>query len=596
MKTERPRSETAQATREQVLTGLGVAPGIAIGPAYVVDSSIATVPEYTIAPGDIDDETRRFADAVDSAHRQIADMETRASLGDGAGEDIALLLAAHRKMLSDSRLLRGALRRIVEERRNAESAIRAEVDMLAAAFAALDDPYIAARGLEVRDVGNRLLRHLLATPVDPLADVPAGAVIVADEISPADTALLDPARTAGLASVAGGAEGHSAILARALGLPAVLGVADLLVAVRRGETVIVDGDAGRIIVAPAEATLEEYRNRIRARAAERRGLSRLRRLPAISRDGLTVGLHANIELPRETERALRAGAEGIGLVRSEFLFMNRHDLPDEDEQYEAYASIVRTMDGRPVTLRTLDIGGEKLAFPLADLHGASANPALGLRAIRLSLRAPELFDAQLGAMLRAGAHGPTRLLLPMVVTPSEVRQARERLMRVARRLRRRHVPIADPLPPLGVMIEVPGAALGADALAQVADFFAIGTNDLTMYTLAIDRGDERVAHLYDPLHPAVLRLIQFATQAALRGRIPVSLCGEMAGDPTYAPLLVGLGIRELSMAPISLLRVKRRIRALDMGEAIRRTEMIMMQADASRVATLLADFNELLGD
>ena len=596
MKTDRARPSAGQTRPENVLTGLGVAPGIAIGPAYVVDSSIATVPDYIIDAADIDEETRRFADAVDSAHRQIADMETRASSGDGAGEDIALLLAAHRKMLSDSRLLRGALRRIVEERRNAESAIRAEVDVLVAAFAALDDPYIAARGLEVRDVGNRLLRHLLATPLDPLADIPVGAVIVTDEISPADTALLDPALTAGLASVAGGAEGHSAILARALGLPAVLGIAELLTSVRRGETVIVDGDAGCVIVAPSEATLDEYRSRIRARAAEQRGLTRLRRLPAVTRDGVLIGLHANIELPREADRALRAGAEGIGLVRSEFMFMNRLDLPDEDEQYDAYSTIVRAMDGRPVTLRTLDIGGEKLAFPLADLHGASANPALGLRAIRLSLRAPKLFDSQLAAMLRAGAHGPVRVLLPMVVTPSEVRQARERMTRVARRLRRRHIAIADPLPPLGVMIEVPGAALGADALAQVADFFAIGTNDLTMYTLAIDRGDERVAHLYDPLHPAVLRLIQFATQAALRARIPVSLCGEMAGDPVYAPLLLGLGIRELSMSPISLPRVKHRVRGLDMGEAVRRTEMIMMQADASRVATLLADFNELIGN
>lgn len=596
MRSKRPPGNAGAESREQVLSGLGAAPGIAIGPAHIVDSSIATVPDYSIPADAIEAETRRFAGAVDAAHRQVAELEKRAASGEGAGEDVALLLAAHRKMLSDSRLLRGALRRIVEEQRNAEAAVRAEVDALVAAFAALDDPYIAARGREVRDVGNRLLRQLLAAPVAALDDVPPGSVIVADEITPADAALLDPQITAGFASVAGGAEGHSAILARALGLPAVLGVAGLLAAVRHGDIVIVDGDNGRVVVAPDAATLADYRRRLQARIAEQRGLARLRRLPAITRDGETVALHANIELPRETGRALSSGAEGIGLVRSEFLFMNRDDVPGEDEQYAAYAAIVREMAGRPVTLRTLDIGGEKLAFPLADLHGESANPALGLRAIRLSLRSPELFDTQLAAMLRASAHGPVRILLPMVVTPAEVRQARERLTRVARRLRRRRLAIADPLPPLGVMIEVPGAALGADALAQVADFFAIGTNDLTMYTLAIDRGDERVAYLYDPLHPAVLRLIQFSTQAALRARIPVSLCGEMAGDPAYAPLLLGLGIRELSMSPIGLPRVKRRVRALDLGEATRRTEMIMMQADASRVAALLADFNELVGD
>lgn len=583
-------------SRERVLDGLPVAAGIAIGHAHIVDTGVAAVPEYELAASDVEGEHQRFAKAVDAARRQVAALERRAEAGGSASEDVVLLLAAHRQMLSDSRLLRGVVRRIGEERRNAESAVRAEVDMLVAAFDALDDPYIAARGNEVQDVGNRLLRQLLGTYAAALSEIPAGAVIVADELSPADTAQLDPARVAGLASVFGGAEGHTAIMARALGLPAVLGVTGMLGVVRRGDMVIVDGAEGRVIVAPDKATLAEYRRRIQARAAEQRGLTRLRRLPAVTRDGERIVLHANVELPRETERALRAGAEGVGLLRTEFLYMNREVLPDEDEQYEAYAATVRAMAGRPVTLRTLDIGGEKRAFPLTDLHGDAANPALGLRAIRLSLRMPELFDTQLAAMLRAGVHGPVRILLPMVVTPSEVREARNTMTRAARRLRRRRVPIADPLPPLGVMIEVPGAALAADALAEVADFFAVGTNDLTMYTLAIDRGDERVAQLYNPLHPAVLRLVQFATQAALRRRIPVSLCGEMAGDPAYAPLLLGLGIRELSMSAVNLPRVKRRIRALDLGEATRRTEMIMMQADESRIATLLDDFNELLGD
>jgi phosphotransferase system enzyme I (PtsI) len=595
MSTEGRAADESVAAATTILAGLGTAPGIAIGRAHVIDTSVTAVPVYEIAGDEVESETRRFTDAVDNAHRQVAALEQRAASGGLSTEDVVLLLGAHRKMLSGGRLLRGVVRRIAEERRNAESAIRAEVDQLVAAFDALDDPYIAARGQEVRDVGNRMLRHLMAAPVEAYADVPPGAVIVTDEVSPADAAQIDPSRVAGLASMLGGAEGHSAIMARALGLPAVLGVADLLDRVRQDDVVIVDGDVGRVIVSPDAATLREYRAKMAARVAEQRGLTRLRRLPAVTRDGQTIALHANVELPREIERAVRAGAEGIGLVRSEFLYMNRRDLPGEDEQYEAFASIVREMAGRPVTLRTLDIGGEKLAFPLAELHGDSPNPALGLRAIRLSLRAPELLDAQLAAMLRAGALGPVRVLLPMVVMPAEIRMARDRMMRVARRLRRRHVPFADPLPPLGAMIEIPGAALAADALAQVVDFFAIGTNDLTMYTLAIDRGDERVAHLYDPLHPAVLRLVQFATQAALRARIPVSLCGEIAGDPAFAPLLLGLGIRELSMSAVSLPRVKRRIRAIDMGEAVRLTEAIMMQADARRIAALLDDFNASAG-
>jgi phosphotransferase system enzyme I (PtsI) len=306
-----------------------------------------------------------------------------------------------------------------------------------------------------------------------------------------------------------------------------------------------------------------------------------------------VTLQANLELPRELALALDTGAAGVGLLRTEFLFKNREELPDEDEQYRELAGLVEGLGGRPITMRTLDVGADKLAYSLATHLGAGANPALGLRAIRLSLKEPALLETQLAAMLRASAHGPLRILLPMISSTIEVRQVRDVLARVVRRLKRRRVKMADPLPPIGVMIEVPGAALAADALAQVADFFALGTNDLTMYTLAIDRGEEQVAHLYNPLHPAVLRLIQFTTEAALRARIPVSVCGEIAGDPRYAALLLGLGIRELSMAATALPRVKQRIRELDLLAATRCARTIMDQSDSGRIAALLDDFNTL---
>jgi phosphotransferase system enzyme I (PtsI) len=273
------------------------------------------------------------------------------------------------------------------------------------------------------------------------------------------------------------------------------------------------------------------------------------------------------------------------------MFMNRDEMPSEEEQYESLAEIVKGMSPRPVTIRTLDVGGEKIASALGQDLTPGPNPALGMRAIRLSLRQPAMLEAQLAAILRAGAHGPVRILLPLVTTPAEIREVRAALARVARRLVRRGAAVPDPLPPVGAMIEVPGAALAADALAQVCDFFAIGTNDLTMYTLAIDRGDEQVAHLFNPLHPAVLRLIQFATEAALRNRIPVSLCGEMAGDPRYTGLLLGLGIRELSMSTVRLLRVKQRIRAIELGAAVTRARAIMDQSDMARIAALLDDFN-----
>lgn len=596
MKTERRgRDGRARGTGgERVFEGLGVAPGIAIGTAHLVESGVAQVPEYHLAEDDVSSEQARFAEAVAKAQKQVRKLKSKSkTLPPAVAEEVEFLLEAHLQMLTGSRVVRGVERRITEDRINAEAAVQAEIADIAQKFAALDDPYLAARADDIREVGSRLIRNLTKIPYQAFSQLPEGTILIAEELTPADTALMDPERIAGFATMMGGAESHTAIMARSLGLPAVLGVAGLIGAVRNDDAIVVDGSAGRVIVNPSAERLAELRRRQAEIQREHRQLARLRRLPAVTRDGTRIALCANIELPRELALATAAGAEGIGLLRTEFLFMNREDLPDEDEQYRALASMVAGMDGKPITVRTLDIGGDKLAISLASHTGQPANPALGLRAIRLSLKERGLLETQLAAILRAGAHGPVRILLPMISHAVEIRQVREVLASVARRLRRRRVAIADPLPPLGVMIEVPGAALSADALAQDADFFAIGTNDLTMYTLAIDRGEEQVAHLYNPLHPAVLRLIQFTTEAALRARIPVSVCGEIAGDPRYAPLLLGLGIRELSMAWANLPRVKRRIRSLDLFAATRCARNIMDQADSSRIAAILDDFNDL---
>ena len=576
----------------RALRGLGVSPGIAVGPAHIVESGAVRVPEYPIAPDAVEAEVARFAEAASKARRQIRKLKSKALvLPESASEEIGILLDAHLAMLTNSRLTRGVERRVREERLNAEAAVQAEINTIAQTFAAMDDTYLAARVGDVREVGRRLIRNLMRHEYQAFAVLPPGTVILAEELTPADTALLDPRRVAGFATVLGGAEGHTAIMARSLGLPAVLGVAGLLSGVKNGTRVIVDGVQGRVVIDPDATTLAQYEAMRSAREREREKLKGLKRLPAVTRDGTPVTLHANLELPRDLDNALENGAQGIGLLRTEFLFMNRDDLPDEDEQYDVLRAIVEGMGGRTVTARTMDVGGEKLAGWMAGRYGEPANPALGLRAVRLGLREPKLLEAQLAAMLRAGAHGPLRILLPMICSVAEVQKVRETLGTVARRLRRRGVPIADPLPPVGVMVEVPGAALSADALAYAADFFAIGTNDLTQYTLAIDRGDEQVASLYDPLHPAVLRLIQFTVEAALRARIPVSVCGEIAGDPRYSALLLGLGVRELSMAPMSIPVVKRRIRGLDLIEAGRRARVIMDQSDSGRIAALLDDFN-----
>jgi phosphoenolpyruvate-protein phosphotransferase (PTS system enzyme I) len=599
MKTEPGRSEATDGNdgvaEERSFHGIAVSPGIAIGPAHVSDHFDQAVPEYEIAAEQVEDERARFADALAASVKQLRKLKSKAqSLPDAAAEEMGYLLDAHLSMLSNSRLVRGVDKRIAEDRRNAEWAVQAEIAGIGESFSAMRDAYLAARFDDIRIVGMRLIRNLTKKPFAALSRLPDGTVILAEELTPADTALMDPRRVAGFATVLGGAESHTSIMARALGLPAVVGVAGLLTQPGRRESVIVDGSAGLVVVNPGAATIARYRERQDELHRQRRQLDKLRRLPAVTRDGVEIALEANLELPRELEQATAAGATGLGLVRSEFLYMNRDTLPGEDEQFAAFRDLLKGMDGRPVTVRTLDIGGEKVAEVLSGVAGGmGANPALGLRAIRLSLKERKLLDAQLAAMLRAAVYGPLRILLPMICNVGELRRVREALVQVARRLRRRGVAIPDTLPPLGVMIEIPGAALAADALAAEADFFALGTNDLIQYTLAIDRGDEQVAYLYDPLHPAVLRLVQFAIEAAHRARIPISVCGEMAGDPRFTALLVGLGLRELSMTPGNIPRVKQRIRSLDSVAASRRARAIMDQWDSGRITALLDDFNAL---
>ncbi len=390
--------------------------------------------------------------------------------------------------------------------------------------------------------------------------------------------------------------GHTAILLRALAVPAVLGVTGLLAAARSGsgagDAVVVEGGDGLVVLRPDAATVATARRSLLAYARERQRLGRLRRLPAETLDGQTVELHANLELPAELPMIARAGASGIGLVRTEFLFMNRETLPGEDEQAETYRGIVEAMGGEPVTIRVLDWGGEKEIDALASAgvvpETADLNPALGLRGIRFLLREESVFETQLAAILRAAQSGPVRVLLPMVTTAAEIRAARTVYRRVAARLQARGVGAAR-LPPLGTMIETPAAALSADRLAVEAEFFALGTNDLAMYALAVDRAEAAVATLYDPLHPAVLRLVQFATEAAARRRIPVSVCGEMAADPRLTPLLLGLGLRSFSMAASAIPLVKQAIRGTS-AESCIELAWAVMQAEAERIPGLIAGF------
>ena len=574
--------------------GLNISGGIAIGPAQVRETGGIEVLEYSITKSNIKAERKRLSHAVNLARRQVRRLQRRAhSMKGAAAEELGFLLDAYQLMLKGSRLVRGADGRIIDLRINAEAAVQQEIAEIAATFQAMDDAYIAARLDDIREVGNRVIRNLTRKVLKPFSAAPKGSIIIAEQLTPADMAQIDPGLIAGAATMLGGAEGHTAIMARALGMPMVLGIENLLTNVSTGNTVIVDGTAGDVIINPDKGTLERYRRRREAIIRKNRQLDRLRRLPPISRDGTQFQLLANVELPMEMPMVAQAGAEGIGLLRSEFMFMNRETPPDEEEQYLHLRKLIEDMNGRPVTFRSLDIGADKTHQGAIGKLDDSAASALGIRGIRLALLNENLLETQFRAALRASNHGPVRILLPMVSTGAEIYKARQTLAKAARKLKRRKISVPDPLPPLGIMIEVPGAALAADALAQVSDFFAIGSNDLTMYTLAADRANEHVAHLYDPLHPAVLRLIQFATGAALRARIPISICGEIAGDPRFTALLVGLGLHELSMTPAAIPHVKQRIRNMDAVAATARAALIMDQMDSGRIATLLDDFNSL---
>jgi len=512
--------------------------------------------------------------------------------------EIAPLLDAYIQMLGPSRLVRGIRKRIQERLVSAETAVMEEANAISITLTAVanEDASVPQRQAdEVREIGRRLVRNLTRAPFRSFAGAMQGAILIAESLRPADAALIDPARIAGVATEEGGTDGHTAILLRALGIPSVLGAPGLMTDVRAGSTAVVDGVVGTVILNPGPTSLSGARRAVATFARDRQRLGRLRRLASVTLDGETVSLQANLELPIELPMIAQSGANGIGLLRSEFLFMNRDTVPSEDEQTETYRSIIETMAGDSVTIRVLDWGGEKEIEALVTAgvvpELVDANPALGLRGIRLLLRQPDLFETQLAAILRAAHAGPVRVLLPMVTNVAEVRAAKAIYHRVADRLRQRGEALPVVLPPLGAMVETPGAALCADALAAEAEFFAIGTNDLCMYTLAVDRGEMEVAELYDSLHPAVLRLIQMTIEGAASHRIPVSVCGEMAANPDMTPLLLGLGLRSFSTNASAVPRVKQAVRGTTIDDCRRLTWQILKHSDVSQTRKLIATFS-----
>ncbi len=539
----------------KILAGLPASEGIAIAPAFVYRPVVVAVTRRQVA--DVEAEETRLTFAIQSAMEQLTEVQAHAAAT--VGKDTADIFAAHRMFLEDPALLE-PIQEQIRSGVNAEAAVAEGIDTFATMLSELEDEYLRERAADVRDVGQRLLRALAGVDERTLSALDSPAIIIAHDLAPSDTAQLNKELVRGFCTATGGMTSHTTILARLLGLPAVVGAGADALGLANGETVILDGMAGKLIASPDEATVESYRASRETWLAARESSKTAARRPAATRDGHQVEVVANIGDAESAQSAIDFGAEGVGLLRTEFLFLNRTTMPDEEEQYRAYRAVAEVMGSRPVVVRTLDIGGDK-PLPYLDL-GREDNPFLGWRAIRISLAQPEFFKIQLRAILRAGAGHNLKIMLPMIATRPEIRAARRIFQEAQQELEARGVDYARSLE-FGIMVEIPAAAVAADLLAPEIDFFSIGTNDLTQYTLACDRGNTRVAALYDHLHPAVLRLIRTVIESAHRHGKWVGLCGEMGGDVEAIPILIGLDLDEFSMSPGSIPAAKELIRELD---------------------------------
>ncbi|HQW37834.1 MAG TPA: phosphoenolpyruvate--protein phosphotransferase [Usitatibacteraceae bacterium] len=568
--------------------GIGVSGGIAIGHAHLFLGMSTEVDHYQIPSHEVSREQRRFDRAVKEVREELKGLAE--SVRHSAASELAPFVNVHLMLLEDAAFSEAPREIIAEKKCNAEWALRTQLDELTAQFGDIQDEYLRERETDVRQVAERILtalagskRLLAMRPTREDADM----ILVARDLSPADVILFREHPFAAFVTDMGGATSHTAIIARSLAIPAIVALHHARTLIREDELIIVDGTQGVVIVNPDRAVLAEYRLRQNQARLEREKLKRLKSAPAATLDGTPVHLYANIELPSDLDAVKAAGAAGIGLFRSEFLFMNRRDLPDEDEQYEAYRSVVEGMKGRPVTIRTLDIGADKA---LDGGEGSAENPALGLRAIRYCLAEPKLFNTQLRAILRASRHGKAAILIPMLSSWAELNQAAAAVERAKEELKAEGVKF-DPFVPVGGMIEIPAAAIALPMFVRKLDFLSIGTNDLIQYTLAIDRTDDSVAHLYDPLHPAVLSLIAGVIRTAQQAEKPAAVCGEMAGDVALTRLLLGMGLRHFSMHPASLLPVKQRVLTTSLPDIAPLVARILKADDPEKLVTLVEKLN-----
>lgn len=573
-------------------TGIDASPGICIGKAYLVDrEGVEVVEKYAIEKEEIKKEVNRFKAAVTQAKDELR------AIIDNAPEDLRQhinILETHMELLKDKMLYGKAIDIIKAEQVNAEWALKKSESSVKSMFQNIADPYLKERASDITHISARIMGRLVGVKTVNIADIDRRVILVAHDLSPADTSQINLARVRGFITDRGGRTSHTSIIAQALEIPAVLGLDNATRIIENDDLIIVDGTTGVVIIHPTRETLEAFRHRQVQYEEHSAEIARESHLKAETVDGFCIPVMGNIELPEEVGSVLAHGGDGIGLYRTEFQYMSRPDFPTEEELFDKYKQVVEVAAPKPVTIRTLDINGDKAVS--GAIHSEEANPALGLRAIRYCLKNPEIFKAQLRAILRAAVFGNVRILFPLISSCEEVLEAKGLLGEAAESLDKEGVPFNGNVE-IGVLIEVPSAVIMADVIAEVVDFFSIGTNDLIQYSLAIDRGNREVAHLYHPLHPAVTRMIRHVSEVAREKNIKVFICGEMAGDPYHVPILLGLGMDELSMNPQSIPAVKQMIRSISMSDAELFIKEVLKQTAVKDVAEMVRqNFGSLLSD
>ncbi len=572
---------------EIVYRGIVASPGIVIGRAYLLDRRKVVVAGRRIEDLSVKDEVARFKRAVDRSKSQLEELKKRFSKG--LGKSHLYILDTHIMLLEDKMLVDGTVKRIRESQLNAEGALTETIAAIGLKFDTIEDEYLRERKHDVEQVGERILRNLVGHKQESLAEIKDEAVIIAHDLAPSDTLMMRKDKILGFATDAGSRTSHTAILARSLGIPAAVGLENITAAVKTGDVVILDGIHGVVIVDPDEETFLDYLKKQRRYKYFEQELEKLRTLPAVTLDGHMVQLQGNIELPEEVASAAEHGGTGIGLYRTEFLFINRQTLPTEEEHYDAYRHVAEKAGPHEVVIRTLDVGGDKVGLPGG--FEKEANPALGLRAIRFCLQKRDIFRTQLRGILRATAYGNIKILVPMISGLSELYETKKIIEEVKAELRSEGKAFNEHVA-IGVMIEIPSAAMIADLLAAEVDFFSVGTNDLIQYTLAIDRQNEHVAYMYEPLDPAVLRLLHRVSDAAHQAKVTLAMCGEMAGDPLYAAILIGMGFQSLSMNVASIPWVKKVVRSVRMQDAAELASLVMRQPTAALARKTAENFME----